>query len=108
MRLEPRRAIPKPIDIEQILKSHRLAQQHHKNYKEAAIATGELLHVVKDGLPHGEFGPWLKEHCAEIKRSTAARYMRLARQISTGVEISSLSRAYGIKTKPYRQWTAAA
>jgi hypothetical protein len=41
-------------------------------------------------LPHGSFQAWIKGHC-EFEYSTAARYMKAAKQISTGVEISKLS-----------------
>jgi hypothetical protein len=43
-----------------------------------AIAAGELLIEAKAQLKHGQWGPWLAEHCA-IPDRTARLYVRLAR-----------------------------
>lgn len=73
-----------------INEAHRLARQCAGSAVEHAIRCGELLQAVKATLKHGEFGAWIEGHC-EFGRSTAARYLKAARQNSTGVEISSLS-----------------
>ena len=54
-----------------------------------AIRAGELLLSVKASLKHGEFMPWIEQNC-KFEQSTATRYMAAARQIATGVAISSL------------------
>jgi hypothetical protein len=45
---------------------------------EHAMAAGELLIEAKAQLKHGQWGPWLAEHCGMPDR-TARLYMRLAR-----------------------------
>ena len=45
---------------------------------EHAIAAGALLLEAKEKLQHGQWLPWLEEHCGLSERS-ARRYMRLAR-----------------------------
>lgn len=42
-----------------------------------AIRCGQLLTEAKDGLAHGQWLPWLQEHC-EVSERTAQAYMRLA------------------------------
>lgn len=44
---------------------------------EHARATGELLIRAKETLPHGEYLPWLAEHC-EVSERHASRYMLIA------------------------------
>lgn len=44
-----------------------------------AIRCGKLLAEAKDGLVHGQWLPWLRDHCALSER-TAQAYMRLARK----------------------------
>jgi ABC-type uncharacterized transport system ATPase component len=46
-----------------------------------AMAAGDLLIEAKAQLKHGQWLPWLKEHCAVSDR-TARLYMRLARRRS--------------------------
>ena len=43
-----------------------------------AIAAGELLLEAKDQVPHGQWLPWLQEHCSIFER-TAQLYMRVAK-----------------------------
>jgi hypothetical protein len=43
-----------------------------------AIAAGELLLQAKDQVPHGQWLPWLEEHCS-ISERTAQLYMRVAK-----------------------------
>jgi hypothetical protein len=45
---------------------------------EHAIAAGELLIEAKEKLQHGQWLPWLEEHCGMSERS-ARRYMRVAK-----------------------------
>ena len=72
-----------------IREEHRLALQCRDSAIEHATEAGRLLLMVKQRLGHGEFIPWVEAHCG-LKYSTAARYVTAAKQISTGVEISSL------------------
>lgn len=44
-----------------------------------AMAAGDLLTEAKGLLKHGQWRPWLAEHCA-IPERTASHYMRLARR----------------------------
>lgn len=67
---------------EKIAREHEAATAAAKQGIEHAIAAGELLLEAKEGLKHGEFGPWLAEHCA-IPDRTARLYMRLARNRET-------------------------
>lgn len=68
---------------------HQLAKQSAELAVQHAVRCGQLLADVKAALRHGEFGPWIEANC-EFKYSTAVRYMKAAKQISTAVEISSL------------------
>lgn len=45
-----------------------------------AIAAGQLLVEAKAQLNHGQWSPWLAEHCS-ISERTAQSYMRLARSL---------------------------
>jgi Protein of unknown function (DUF3102) len=45
---------------------------------ERAIAAGDLLIEAKAQLAHGQWLPWLQEHC-QVPERTAQVYMRLAR-----------------------------
>jgi hypothetical protein len=76
--------------ISEINAEHRLAAGCAKQAVEHAIKCGRLLLEVQAELPHGEFMRWIGTNC-NFKQSTASRYMRAAKQFSTGVEISSLS-----------------
>jgi Protein of unknown function (DUF3102) len=76
--------------IAEINAAHRQAQTCAADAIRHAIRCGELLLESKKGLAHGEFMKWLEVHCI-FKYATAARYMKAAKQYSTGVEISSLS-----------------
>ncbi|MBN2359676.1 MAG: DUF3102 domain-containing protein [Deltaproteobacteria bacterium] len=47
-----------------------------------AVRAGELLLQAKEQLPHGDWLPWLQDHC-ELTERTAQAYMRLARTLPT-------------------------
>jgi hypothetical protein len=78
------------VTADMINREHELARTCAKSAIEHAIRCGELLTEKKAALGHGEFIPWIETNC-EFKYSTAARYMKAVKRISTGVEISSLS-----------------
>jgi len=44
------------------------------------MAAGDLLTQAKAQVPHGQWLPWLAEHCAIAER-TAQAYMRVARSL---------------------------
>jgi hypothetical protein len=57
---------------------HEAARRLVKQGAERAMNAGDLLIEAKDRVPHGQWLPWLAEHC-EISERTAQLYMRLAR-----------------------------
>lgn len=76
--------------LEEINREHELAQAAKDTAVEHAIRAGQLLLEQKARLAHGDFQPWIEANC-RFAYSTASRYMRAARRISQGVEISSLT-----------------
>lgn len=48
-----------------------------------AIAAGEILIEAKAQLKHGQWLPWLKEHCGDVAERTAQLYMRAAKNRAT-------------------------
>jgi N6-adenosine-specific RNA methylase IME4 len=67
------------VDIAaRIRTEHEAVTASLKRGIEHAIAAGELLIEAKDHVPHGQWLPWLAEHCGVTPRS-AQLYMRLAR-----------------------------
>jgi Protein of unknown function (DUF3102) len=64
--------------------AHRIRNEHSaacagiKVTVAHALAAGDLLIEAKAQLKHGQWLPWLKEHC-EISERTAQNYMRLAK-----------------------------
>jgi hypothetical protein len=81
------------VTVTAINEAHRLARQSAASAVAHAIRCGELLAEVKAALPHGQFQTWVAAHC-EFAYPTAARYMKAARQKSTGVEFSTLSELF--------------
>jgi len=57
---------------------HETVRQILKSAVEHAMATGDLLIEAKAQLDHGQWSPWLREHC-EMSERTARLYMRLAK-----------------------------
>jgi hypothetical protein len=58
--------------------AHETSQRFLKQGAEHAMHAGDLLLEAKASLPHGQWLPWLAEHCTVSER-TAQLYMRLAR-----------------------------
>jgi Protein of unknown function (DUF3102) len=56
---------------------HQAVRDAAKNVVARAIAAGHSLNEAKSKLPHGEWLPWLKDHC-ELSERTAHNYMLLA------------------------------
>jgi Protein of unknown function (DUF3102) len=70
-----------------------------------AMAAGDLLLEAKERLKHGQWMPWLKEHCA-IPDRTARLYMRLAEnrsQIGNAVANLSIQGAIRLLAEADRQ-----
>ena len=67
--------IVKPED--EINKEHEMAIMAGETMLEHAIRCGELLIAQKTQLDHGDFIPWIQEHC-HFDRSQAWRYMKVA------------------------------
>jgi hypothetical protein len=63
---------------EQINTEHSLVREHAISAVEHAARAGELLLQVKATLTHGQWLPWLREHC-EVSPRAAQGYIRLAR-----------------------------
>ena len=57
---------------------HRAYLATTRKALEHALAAGASLQEAKDGLPHGEWLPWLQANCPAISDRSAQRYMRLA------------------------------
>jgi hypothetical protein len=67
------------VDIAARIKAeHQAVAASLKRSIEHAIAAGELLNEAKEHIPHGQWLPWLREHCGVTPRS-AQGYMKLAR-----------------------------
>ncbi len=62
-----------------ICTEHDAVQEAAETATRHAIRCGKLLAEAKDGLVHGQWLPWLRDHCALSER-TAQAYMRLARK----------------------------
>lgn len=70
-----------------------------------AIECGNLLQQQKDSLKHGGWLDWLREHCPEVSKRTAQRYMKLAKtsRVSHLEDANSIRQAYiatGIMPEP--------
>jgi hypothetical protein len=50
---------------------------NERNTLPKALAIGEKLVALKSRIEHGEWKPYLKEHCRQISYETAAVYMRV-------------------------------
>src|ERR1700738_3377055 len=57
---------------------HEAAGGALKHSLQHAIAAGELLLEAKDQLKHGQWLPWLRDHC-QISERTVRLYMRVAK-----------------------------
>jgi Protein of unknown function (DUF3102) len=83
---------------------HEAATGFIKQGLERAIHAGKLLIEAKDHLPHGQWLPWLREHCPALPERTASHYMRLAhheddlRAKSANLADLNISEAVGLLT----------
>jgi hypothetical protein len=71
------------VDLAARIKAeHEATTSTLKRGLEHALAAGKLLIEAKEQLAHGQWLPWLKEHCGVPER-TAQAYMRVARSFGT-------------------------
>ena len=68
---------------ERINAGHRAYLATARKALEHAMAVGAALQEAKDGLPHGEWLPWLQTNCPAISERSAQRYIRLAQNRSS-------------------------
>ena len=66
-----------PELAQRIKAAHAGVLEAARNVVAKAISAGHLLTEAKAKLSHGQFLPWLGEHC-ELSERTAHRYMQLA------------------------------
>jgi len=88
-----------PVLAADIRREHEAVAAALKDSLAHAIAAGELLLEAKTQLAHGQWLPWLRDHCT-ISERTAQLYMRVAKnraeiesQIRNDVADLSLSEA---------------
>ncbi len=67
---------------ERINTGHRAYLAAARKALEHALAAGASLQEAKDGLPHGEWLPWLQANCPAVSERSAQRYLRLAQNRS--------------------------
>jgi hypothetical protein len=72
-----------------IRSEHDAATGAMRRTLEHAMAAGDLLLEAKAQLKHGQWGPWLAEHCG-VPYSTSALYMKLARRRAEIEQISNV------------------
>ena len=82
------------ITAKAINEAHRLAKKSAETAVEYATRCGQLLIKKKKDFQHGEWQAWIENNC-DFEYPTAARYMKAAKQKSTGIDFSSLSKLYG-------------
>jgi hypothetical protein len=70
----PFRAQQLPILAAAIRAEHEAARATARSAVEHALKAGELLLEAKSALSHGEWLPWLREHCSPSERQ-AQKYM---------------------------------
>lgn len=78
---------------------HGLACSSRDQAVEHAVRCGQLLLAQKDALAHGRFMEWIATNC-DFGQSTATRYMTAAKQIATGIAISSLTSLFPSGRRP--------
>ncbi|MEQ8813532.1 MAG: DUF3102 domain-containing protein [Thalassobaculum sp.] len=67
-----------PMLASKINAAHAAVEAAQKQGVEHAIEAGKLLLEAKAAVKHGQWGPWLAEHCT-ISDRTARLYMQVAR-----------------------------
>jgi hypothetical protein len=70
-----------PSLAEGICREHAHCRNAMRQGLRHALEAGRLLAQAKDRLPHGEWLPWLAEHCPDVSPRLAQKYMRVAREL---------------------------
>jgi DUF3102 family protein len=70
-----------PVLAGEIRKAHAAAVEHQRRGLVEAMRAGDLLIEAKALAGHGNWLPWLQEHC-QLSERTAQLYMRLAKNRS--------------------------
>jgi hypothetical protein len=65
---------------ERIKAARQQAEESFRAGMTHAVEVGRLLIEAKDQLEHGEWLPWLKDHC-DLTERLAQKYMRVAREV---------------------------
>src|SRR5262249_2583282 len=78
-----------PILASEIRRAHADVQEAAKTAAERAIEAGRALIEAKSLVKHGEWLPWLREHCALAER-TAQLYMKIAESGHTPETVAAL------------------
>lgn len=78
-----------PILAAEIRVAHSDIQEAAKTAAQRAIDAGHLLIEAKELVKHGEWLPWLKQHCALAER-TAQLYMKIAKSGHTPDTVATL------------------
>ena len=69
------------VDLAQRIRAtHRKAEHSAREAVAYAVEAGQLLIEAKAQVPHGQWLPWITEHC-EMAERTAQAYMRVAREL---------------------------
>lgn len=84
----------------QINEAHQAACNAAQSAIEHARRAGDLLMEAKAQIPHGEWLPWLAEHCPTVPERTAQAYMRIA---SRWPELEAAANTQRVTYLPIRQ-----
>jgi hypothetical protein len=76
-----------PVLAAEIRRAHADVQEAARTAAEHAITAGHALLEAKELLKHGQWLPWLREHCALAER-TAQLYMKIAK---SGLESATVA-----------------
>jgi hypothetical protein len=83
----------------EITQAHKAACGAARSALDHARRAGELLLEAKSHVSHGEWLPWLAEHCSVLSEQQAQRYMRIARRWP---EIKAAVKASRVTDMPIR------
>ena len=82
---EPKPIAPVPVPyadlVDKIKAAHASVVVGMKDTVTKSMALGYILILAKDRMPHGDFLPWVEQHCGVAKR-TAQQCMKWARNRS--------------------------
>jgi Protein of unknown function (DUF3102) len=84
-----------PVLAAEIRRAHADVQEAAKTAAEHAITAGHALIEAKELVKHGEWLPWLKEHCALAER-TAQLYMKIAKSGLNSATVADLGLKFAV------------